>query len=72
MLSVKHGTRQVIGFVAACLLVGGGLFLLAFEVFYASVVRGIYLMASGALIAAGGNWLMNDFILPLWRKKDVK
>ena len=62
--------RQVISFEAACLLFCGGVYLLAFEVFYASVIRGIFLMASGALMAAGGSWLMNDFILPLWRKQD--
>jgi hypothetical protein len=60
--------RRVASFLVASALLGLGIYLLYFEVFWAAIIRGFMLMASGFLIAAGGTWLVNDFLLPIWRK----
>jgi hypothetical protein len=40
-----------------------------FEFLEAAVIRGLILLASGVMIAAGGVWLVEDFVRPMWRKK---
>jgi hypothetical protein len=60
--------RRTLSFILASALLAAGSALLAFEVFQAPVIRGLVLLGSGLMIAAGGGWLVEDFFRPLWRR----
>ncbi len=62
--------RQILSFIAASVLLFGGISLVAFEAFEATVVRGVILLAAGMMMAAGGAWLVDDFIRPAFRGKE--
>ncbi len=60
--------RKAISLVIASALLLGGVYMVFFEFLEAAVIRGFILLAAGVMIAAGGSWLVEDFIRPLWRK----
>jgi hypothetical protein len=62
--------RQILSFIAASLLLFGGIYLVVFEAFEADAVRGVVLLAAGMMMAAGGAWLFDDFIRPVLRGKE--
>ncbi|MCA0199856.1 MAG: hypothetical protein LCH56_03330 [Proteobacteria bacterium] len=56
-----------LAFIAA--LIGGGLYVLYFEMFLAAVIRGQALAMAGFLFALGVGWLWGDFVLPALRSR---
>ena len=62
--------RQALSFIVASALLIGGVYLVLFEYFEAAVIRGAILLAAGMMIAAGGAWLVEDFVRPIWRKRE--
>ena len=61
--------RKTVSFVVACALLLAGLWLLYYQIFISDVIKGLLLMVSGVLVAAGGGWLLSDYILPLFRQQ---
>jgi hypothetical protein len=57
--------RRAILFLISIVILAAGAYLLLYEVFFASVIRGRLLMASAGLMTVGGYVLWDDFIVPL-------
>ncbi|MDH3579932.1 MAG: hypothetical protein OEM91_04820 [Hyphomicrobiales bacterium] len=62
--------RQVISFLMASALLGGGLYLLYLQVFHSTTIYGLFLIGAAVAILGGISWLFCDFILLMSRKKD--
>ena len=58
--------RKALLFVIATAMVAGGLYLLAAELLWASVIYFKFVIGGGALVALGAYLLWEDFILPLF------
>ncbi len=54
----------MLSFCVPTAMVCGGLYLLISHIIYSDVIRGLNLIACGALIGVGGWWLWADFIGP--------
>lgn len=63
------GMRQVVGFILASALLGGGLYLLYLQLFIAQGFAGVLLVAGGFFVFLGGAWLWADFIAPALKRK---
>lgn len=70
MLRGKHEDmqmRQVISFIFAVALFAGGAYLLYEQLLGGHGWRGVVILAGAMMLAAGGAWLVNDFVLPMMR-----
>lgn len=57
--------RQVISLVFAAALFAGGAYLLYEQLLGGHGWRGTVILAGAMMLAAGGAWLVNDFVLPM-------
>ena len=62
--------RRALSFAIASALLVGGIYMAWFEFFEAAVIRGFILLAAGMMIATGGAWLTEDFLRPIWRRRN--